>query len=148
MRERINSDSVGGLLVLLLTVAFWLERSYANPLAGYFPDLVLGILTLMSVFLIVRGLLKPPEDGAAEFPRFSQLSAAVVLLAIWVFLLSPLGFLAGGVVMFLAISLYLRGRPIEIKGILLDAAISLAAVVLIHAAFTRLLNVPLPPGPF
>lgn len=148
MKERLNSDSVCGAIVLLLTLAFWIERSYANPLAGYFPDFVLALLAIMSVVLIARGILKPPEDGTAEFPRFSRLAVAVALLAVWVALLSFLGFLAGGVVMFLAVSLYMRGRPLEVKGILMDAAVSVALVVVVHAVFTRILNVPLPPGPF
>jgi hypothetical protein len=148
LRERINSDSVCGAIVLLLTLAFWVERSYANPLAGYFPDFVLALLTIMSVVLVGRGILKPSAGRAAEFPQFSRLAVAVALLAIWVFLLSFLGFLAGGVAMFLVVSLYMRGRPVEIKGILMDAVISVAVVVVVHAVFTRLLNVSLPPGPF
>jgi hypothetical protein len=148
LRERINSDSICGAIVFLLTLAFWIERSYANPLAGYFPDFVLTLLALMSVVLIGRGILKPPGDGTAEFPRFSRLAVAVALLAVWVFLLSFLGFLAGGVVMFLAVSLYMRGSPIEIKGVLLDVVVSVALVVIVHAVFMRILNVPLPPGPF
>lgn len=148
MKARINSDSVCGAIVLLLTLAFWVERSYANPLAGYFPDFVLALLAIMSVVLIGRGILRPPEDGPAEFPRFSRLGVAMALLLIWVLLLSFLGFLAAGVAMFLVISLYMRGWPLEVKGILMDAAVSVVLVVAVHAAFTRLLNVPLPPGLF
>lgn len=148
MRERINQDSVCGTIVLLLVLVFWVERSYANPLAGYFPDFVLVLLAIMSVVLIGRGILTPPQGEATEFPPFSRLTVALVLLAVWVLMLSFMGFLAGGVAMFLALSLYMRGRPVEVKGILMDAAVSVALVVAVHAVFTRLLNVPLPPGPF
>lgn len=148
MRGRINSDSVCGMIVLLLTLAFWIERSYANPLAGYFPDFVLALLVVMSVVLIGRGILMPSEGGTARFPQFSRLAIAMMLLAVWVFLLSFLGFLAGGIVMFFVVSQYMRGDPREVKGVLLDAAVSVAVVVVVHVIFTRLLSVSLPPGPF
>jgi hypothetical protein len=42
-RERVGLDAVCGAVVLLVVLIFWLQRSYNNPLVGYFPDTILAV---------------------------------------------------------------------------------------------------------
>jgi hypothetical protein len=76
------------------------------------------------------------------------LAVATALLAGWVILLTFLGYLISGILMFFVVSLVLRQKPLRLRDVAVDAALSAAIVGGVYWAFTNLLFVPLPPGPF
>lgn len=149
LRDKLNQDTVCGAVTLLLVLGFWLQRSYTNPLASYFPDTVLIALAVLGAVLIVRGLLwSRTSEGYPETPDTRRLLSAVGLLVAWVLLLSPLGYLIGSILIFLAMSLFLRERPIRAKSLAIDGAVSVVVVSFLYLIFTRVLFVSLPPVPF
>lgn len=149
LRERMNQDSVCGLVVLLLVLVFWLQRDYNNPLVQYFPDSAMVVIAILAAILVVRGLLKPgSSEGFPEAPNYFRLLAAVGLLLAWVLLLSPLGYLISSILAFLAMSLFLRERPITAKNVAVDGAVSVVVVGFLYFIFTNVLIVTLPPVPF
>lgn len=149
LRDKLNQDTVCGVVTLLLVLVFWLQRSYSNPLASYFPDAVLIALAVLGAVLVVRGLLwSSASEGYPETPDTKRLLAAVSLLLVWVLLLSPLGYLIGSILVFLAMSIFLRGRPIRAKSVAIDGAVSVVVVSCLYLFFTRVLFVSLPPIPF
>jgi hypothetical protein len=140
---------VCGAVTLLLVLGFLSQRGYTNPLASYFPDVVLITLAVLGVALVLRGLLwSGSAEGYPEAPNSKRLLAAVGLLAVWVLLVSPLGYLIGSILMFLAMSLFLRERPIGAKSVVIDGAVSVVVVGFLYLFFTRVLFVSLPPIPF
>lgn len=146
--KRLNLTLVSGIVVLAVAVVFWLLRNWANPLVGYFPNTVLIALAVFAIVLVIQGLRQPERIVPFEGMNLSSLLIAVILLVVWVFLLGPLGLLFSGLVMFLAISLFVREGPIRPKSVLVDAAVSAAFVIGVYLIFTRLLLVPVPPSPF
>ena len=149
LRDKFNQDTVSGAVTLLLVLVFWLQRSYSNPLSSYFPDAILVALAVLGAVLVVRGLIWADSSaGYPEAPDSKRLLAAVGLLLVWVLLLSPLGYLIGSILMFLAISLFLRGRPVRAKSVVIDGAVSAVVVSSLYLFFTRVLFVSLPPIPF
>ena len=140
-----NTNIASSIVVIFITIVFWLQRSYTTSLVNIFPDFVLVVLDLLAIILCVRGL-KGYEDNEAPFAnvKFSRLTVAVALLAIWMLLLQPLGFIPSSIVLFLAMTLFLRGRPIRKRMIITDAAISVVLVVVTYVIFARLLSIPLP----
>lgn len=152
--SKVGLDTVCGAVVLLAAMVFWLQGGYTNPLAGYFPNTILLAMAAMAVVLIVRGIVRPSgaeDDSDAEAPdevRLGGLAKAAALLAVWVLVLWFLGYLISGVIMFAVVSLSLREAPLSLRTVLMDIAISVVVVGGVYLAFTNLIFVPLPPGPF
>lgn len=140
-------DLVTGSITLGVVAAFAVQRDYDNPLAGVFPDLALVVLTVLGLLLIARGLVRPQRSAPFEDVRLPMLFASMALLAAWVLLLVPAGFLPGGVLAFLAITLFVRRRSLRPKHLLWDVPIAIAVVWICFLVFTRVFYVPLPvPG--
>lgn len=148
IRERVNSDLVSGVTALLVVLVLWTQRDFTNPLARSLPDTILALLTVLALVLMVRGIVRPQSSSPFVGTKSLGLLAAVALLVAWVFLVSPLGFLYSGILMFFVASLYMREWPVRIKGLILDAVVSVAVVGGVYLIFTRILLVPLPPNPF
>lgn len=149
LRDRLNQDTVSGVVTLLLVLIFWLQRGYSNPLSSYFPDSILVALAVLGAMLIVRGTIWADRSANyPEVPDLRRLITAVGLLLAWVFLISPLGYLIGSILMFLAMSLFLRGRPVRVKNVAMDAVVSVVVVSSLYYFFTQMLFVSLPPIPF
>jgi hypothetical protein len=147
--SKVGLETVCGAVVLLAAIVFWFQGGYTNPLAGYFPNTILLAMAAMAVVLIVRGIVRPSsaeDDSDAEAPaevRLGGLAKAAVLLAVWVLALWFLGY-----IMFCVVSLSLREAPLSLRTVLVDVAISVVVVGGVYLAFTNLIFVPLPPGPF
>lgn len=148
LRDRFNQDSVCGVVILLVVLIFWLQRGYTNPLSSYFPDTVLIVLVALAAILVVRGLLSPGSASFPEVPNLSRLLVAVGLLVAWVLLIGPLGYLIGSILVFFAMSLFLRERPIGVRSVAVDGVVSVVVVSALYLFFTRVLVVTLPPIPF
>ncbi|MBA2443593.1 MAG: tripartite tricarboxylate transporter TctB family protein [Rubrobacter sp.] len=148
IRQRINSDLVSGGVVLLAVLVFWSQRDFTNPLARSLPDTILALLTVLALVLVVRGIVQPQSSSPFTGTKSLGLLVAVALLVAWVFLVSPLGFLYSGILMFFVASLYMREWPIRVKGLILDAVVSVLVVGGVYLIFTRVLLVPLSPSPF
>ncbi|MBA2692894.1 MAG: tripartite tricarboxylate transporter TctB family protein [Rubrobacter sp.] len=152
--SKVSLETVCGAVVLLAAAVFWSQRGYTNPLAGYFPNTILLAMAAMAVLLIVRGIVRPSsaeDDSDAEAPaevRLGGLAKAAVLLAVWVLALWFLGYLISGIVMFCVVSLSLREGSLNLRNVLVDVVISVVVVGGVYLAFTNLIFVPLPPGPF
>lgn len=149
LRDRLNQDTASGFVTLLLVLIFWLQRGYSNPLSSYFPDSILVALAVLGAMLIVRGTIWADRSANyPEVPDLRRLITAVGLLLAWVFLISPLGYLIGSILMFFAMSLFLRGRPVRVKNVAMDAVVSVVVVSSLYYFFTQMLFVSLPPIPF
>lgn len=140
-------DLVTGTVVLGVVGAFAVQRDYDNPLAGVFPDLTLVVLTVLGLLLVARGLVRPERFAPFEDVRLPMLFASMALLAAWVLLLVPAGFLPGGVLAFLGITIFIRRRSFRPRHLLWDVPVAVVVVWACFLVFTRVFYVPLPvPG--
>jgi putative tricarboxylic transport membrane protein len=141
---------VGGAVVLLVCLVFWVQRDYTSEYGGLFPDALLVVLAVLSLFLIGRGVLWRHESGWESEGRLQprDLARAVVLLVAWVASLPILGYLVGGIVFFTLVAVLMRTRRPRVKDIALDLVVGVGVVGAFYLAFTRFLYVNLPGLPF
>jgi putative tricarboxylic transport membrane protein len=149
---RLN-DAVFGLLLLLLGAAVLVgvqgyPRIPGQPVGpALFPGLIAAGLCICGLLLVVRGWRRRGEqrwlvwDDWVRSPR--HLVALLVLLGSVVFYIAVapvLGFLPTALIILLALFLVLRVPPVRAM------VVAVVAVLLVHAAFYKLLKVPLPWG--
>ncbi len=93
---------------------------------------------------MVRGLLRRhiPAEGETV-PPVTLLVITTVIFA-WAALLRPLGFLVSGAASFVVLCRFARTRRSGWRGVLLDVAVSITAVFILHFIFTEYLFVRLP----
>ena len=150
---KINDAVWGALLLALSAAVFFAIRSFPNIPGqnigpGAFPGLIAAALAGCAAILVVRGVLELRAGGRLvvlgawlRSPRhvvnFLLTCAAI---AFYVLAVQRLGFLVTATLLLLALFLQLRVKP------WLAVAAALAATVVIHLAFYKLLRVNLPWG--
>lgn len=147
------NDAIFGLLLMALGAAVLVAvRGYpkipGQPVGpALFPGLIAAGLCIAGALLVARGWrLRAQQrwlawDGWVRSPR--HVLALVLLLGSVVFYIAAadvLGFLLTAAILLAALFLVLRVRPAA------AIAIALAASLLVHTAFYKLLKVPLPWG--
>ena len=148
------NDAVWGALLLALSAAVFLAiRSFPNIPGqnigpGAFPALIATTLAGCAVILLVRGVRELRAGGRLlvlgewlRSPRhvvnFLLTCAAFVF---YLFAVQRLGFLVTAMVLLLVLFLQLKVKP------WLAVVVALAAALVIHLAFYKLLRVSLPWG--
>ena len=138
---------IGGAVVLLVCLIFWVQRNYSSEYGGIFPDAVLVALSILAVVLVARGVLwRNRETGWHDTGRlgYKDLGRALILLVAWVASLPILGYLYGGILFFTLVAVLMRTSRPNWKNILLDLGVAVVVVVLFYLAFTQVLFVSLP----
>ena len=149
---KVNDALCGAALVALGAVVLWHIQGFP-PMPGqkfgpaWFPGLIAGGLVLCGVLLIVsrlRSATPEPLLALPEWTRRARPVASVVSvvagLVLYVLVVDTLGFHITAAALLLTWS-RLLGAPWR-----LALPVSLAATVVIHLAFYKLLKVPLPWG--
>lgn len=138
---------IGGAVVLVVCLIFWLQRDYSSEYGGIFPDAVLIVLSILGVMLVARGVLwRNRESGWHDTGRlgYKDLGRALILLVAWVASLPILGYLYGGILFFTLVAVMMRTSRPTWKNVLLDFGVAVVVVVLFYLAFTQVLFVSLP----
>ncbi len=151
---KLNDAVWGALLLALSAVVLWNIQGFPkipgqNIGPGAFPGVLAVLLAACAALLVVRGLKTRRADNApwvewGEWLRSPRHVAAFALtcasLVFYVFAVGRLGFLVTGSAILLALFLLLRVRP------WIAVVVAVAATVVIHAVFYKLLRVSLPWG--
>jgi len=138
---------MGGILLLASGVIFWQSFSFEyysdlGPGPGLFPRWLSASLIVLSVLYIIGSLRGERVRWSEVLPKGKDLfNVLMVLVSVIVFmlLLNPAGFIAAGSVMLM---LLLMRTYVWYKA----AVISVGTCVLLYAAFSLGLDVPLPTG--
>lgn len=146
-RPRINSDVIVAIVLLLICAGFYAVTltfrsgpSYASTQMGPegFPQIVLGIIALLSVLLFYFALRAPAE-------RFEPVGwppvLTLVLLVVLVLLLSVLGAIVLPFAAFVGFSIVWRQNKI-----VLPLAVAAAVAVFTEFVLVRTLHLRLPTG--
>ena len=146
-------DRLGSLLMLAFVLILWVQRDYITPFGGIFPDIIMGVLTVLAVVTLILsftrfGAIKEEAVKEAKQAAVNWLDLIVVALILlaWTGLLRLLGFALTGMLGFGGISWYLSDRRSSPRVIVTCFVIGLAITYLLILVFENLLLVPLPAG--
>ena len=138
---------VGAAVVLVDAVRIAAEGGFGPQQHGFFP-LIVGIgLVVFAVAFLVRATVAPDpallEQAATEHARthWRTLWTVVAMLALYAFLLEPLGYIPSTAVFFVVV-----GRLVGSRHLVRDAVIAVLFSAAVYFAFTALLGVRLPAG--
>jgi putative tricarboxylic transport membrane protein len=149
---KVNDALIGAALVVLGAVVLWHIQGFP-PMPGqkygpaWFPGLIAIGLVLCGALLIASRLRASAPEALFAFPEWARRMRAVASvvsvvagLVVYVLAVDALGFHVTAAALLLVWS-RLLGAPWR-----LAVPVSLAATVVIHLAFYKLLKVPLPWG--
>ena len=147
---RIHDSLIGGVLLLLSLAVLWHIQSFP-PAAGQqygpalFPGLIAAGLGLASAVLAWQGLrVQQPwlvlSEGLRSPRRLAAFAITVGSMVFYILLSERLGFIVCSLVVLIALQWACGVRP------LLAVAVAIAATLVIHTCFYKLLKVPLPWG--
>ncbi|MDF1522317.1 MAG: tripartite tricarboxylate transporter TctB family protein [Trueperaceae bacterium] len=149
-RAGMNTDALGGLFGLGLTLLFWFGRRSWSPLSAMFPNTVLITMGALSVGLLIQSLVRREVRPVfAEGNRTRIVATAVVLFA-WIWAIRYLGFYLAGLVFFTGLTLYIASasRRLTARQVAIWTAIVAVELTALYFVFTNLLAVRLPAGVF
>lgn len=153
----VTRDRLGSLLMLAFIAILWVQRDYTSPLGGMFPDTIMIIMALFVALALILSFTKHPamadatrpgedDETAAGGPQLRRVLVVSLILALWVWLYEPVGFVLTALLGFASIAAYLgdRSRPMREVGraLVLGAAVSFV----VWLVFDYFLLVPLPGG--
>lgn len=164
--KQYKLDIIPGIVIALFSIAYLLlipsiqtfEGLGATPLTNHFvPYLWGGVLLLLSLWILVRGIRKyqkfKAEGGAAEKSSLKdalmerrEVVASFVALTIYVALMGPVGFVIMTILYVFAQILILTPREKWQKTYLPAGITAVVSGVLLFYVFRYLLNVLLPVG--
>jgi len=119
------------------------ETNYATPGAEVWPRIVLAWLSALTLVYLVRSLLRPRPEARLERPS-RNVVWCFVLFAAFLLALPYAGMLVAGIG-FVFAALCVMGRR-DRRALARHAAIAVASVGAVWAAFTYALGVMLPAG--
>jgi hypothetical protein len=146
----MNTDAIGGVLGLALTLSFWFGRGSWSPLSAMFPNTVIVTLGLLSLGLLIKSFVRPTiRPVFADGSRLRIVLTAVVLFA-WIASMRFAGFYLSSVVFFAVMTVYIAAasRRVTLRNVGVWVVIVAAEVAVLHFVFANLLAVRLPQGPF
>lgn len=140
----MTADRVLGLVLLALAaLAFWSAQSLVVPFAADplgprgFPSTVALIMGACGVLLLI-----PRGAGFAWPDRMSAPPLLIAVMAAYAFLLVPLGFLIATALLAFGVALLFGAR------LMAALATGIVTSATLWALFDKLLDLPLPKGPF
>lgn len=136
--------------VLALSASIERKNTNGDPGSAFMPSLIGTLLLILSIILLVQCLLKGARGAEPAAKDGEENYLAILLsflnLVLFVALMRPIGFMLSCILfLFLQIGIMAHERPSR-KELLIWAAVSIAAPVLIYLIFVKLFSMPLPRG--
>ena len=139
------TNRIAAAVVVLLGAGVWLlatgfpSLDDGHPGPGLFPKLLAVGLTISGLGLIFIRVAKTSEDSSEKTGKLGwlRLGLGVLMVAIFPFMRSYIGFIASLTILGLAIAIVLRSR------LIVAVPVVTVSAILIYYLFTGLLGVPL-----
>ena len=150
MSKNVNTDLIAGLVGLAITALFWFSLEDVSRLSIIFPKAMVGIMALVSVGLLAKGVVAPERGNLFATGDQRRVVVTGITLFAWVVAISWIGFYVSSVaaIAFLAYYLALARRRVSLLQFGGWVLIIAAEVAVFYLIFNRLLYVPLPEGIF
>ena len=146
MKRWINSDTIIGLIITIISVFFLSIADKMPASAARFPKIILSILGILSFFLILKGLRaslinKFNSKESITLNSIRNPLIAIALIILYVVLLRLIGFYISTTIYTVLFMLFFREK--RIRTVLLTAV---SINIFIYLLFVVQLNVRLPQG--
>ncbi len=147
MFRRMGSEAIGSLFWIGVGLFFAIEGIslnvgiLKNPGPGFLPVMMATLLVLFSLFILIKGLMKPE----VPFPKifWKRQFLAVVSVFFYIFLLEFIDFLLSTfILMFILFAILIKERNRWPKILLYSAAVALAAWLVFYVVIRTPFPIP------
>ncbi|MDO9499883.1 tripartite tricarboxylate transporter TctB family protein [Falsiroseomonas sp.] len=153
-RRREPGETLFGFVLLLMSLAVMAEghrlRGFEEVSAPGITPLAAGVVMAISALVIIlrTRTLVPTEAGFATRIAPRDIALSVLMIAIYMALLEPIGFHIATFAFLSALILYLRrgGPASPLRGLGFALLLALVSVVAVHVVFRMVFTVVLPQG--
>jgi hypothetical protein len=141
----INTDIIGGAVMILSAVLFYSRIGNFTNFGLLFPRAIIFILMVLGFGLLLKAKFNPHYAEIFAMEESSKMILVAVIGLAWVLLLNRIGF---AVTSFFALSLaiFVLEEERSFKVLVKDFLIGGVEVAFFYMIFSRLLLVPLPQG--
>lgn len=143
--KKLNTDYVGGAIVLGITALFYFQMGTWGKYASMAPRSVLIVMALFGAALILKGKLKPEMIQTTFTHVTKSLALVIVVGLVWSFALETVGFVVTSFVAFFIIMFAFHPKR-GAKRILGSAAVAAGTIAALYFLFAKFLLVSLPTG--
>ena len=143
--KKINSDYIGGAIVLGFALMFQLQMQPWGKFAVMAPKYVIIALAIFGVILLIKGKIKPTMIPSIKGNFNSSMLYTLVVGLLWIFLLEPIGFVTMSFLALFAL-LYPFHPKKGIQRLAGSAVLAAAEILVLYLLFSKFLNVALPTG--
>ena len=145
----INTDKISSLIMLVI-VGVFASQIIGRTFTQYgilFPQVILIILTALSVGLLIKSWLSPELKETSKEENKKRIILGIVIMIIWIWTIPILGFLTASIIYFIILSLALSKQR-DVPSILFIVGAVVFITLLFWFIFHKILLVPFPRGIF
>ena len=145
----INTDKISSLIMLVI-VGVFASQIIGRTFTQYgilFPQIILIILTALSVGLLIKSWLSPELKETSKEENKKRIILGIVIMIIWIWTIPILGFLTASIIYFIILSLALSKQR-DVPSVLFTVGAVVFITLLFWFIFHKILLVPFPRGIF
>ena len=145
----INTDKISSLIMLVI-VGVFASQIIGRTFTQYgilFPQVILIILTALSVGLLIKSWLSPELKETSKEENKKRIILGIVIMIIWIWTIPILGFLTASIIYFIILSLALNKQR-NVPSVLFIVGAVVFITLLFWFIFHKILLVPFPRGIF
>ncbi|MCD6574568.1 tripartite tricarboxylate transporter TctB family protein [Candidatus Aerophobetes bacterium] len=145
----INTDKISSLIMLVI-VGVFASQIIGRTFTQYgilFPQVILIILTALSVGLLIKSWLSPELKETSKEENKKRIILGIVIMIIWIWTIPILGFLTASIIYFIILSLALSKQR-DVPSVLFIVGAVVFITLLFWFIFHKILLVPFPRGIF
>ncbi len=148
MAKKFNTDIIGGIIGLVITVFFWFSREGVTRLSIMFPNALLILMAVFSAAIIIKGFARADRQPIFSNGDQRRIVVTSATLFLWVLAVVWIGFYVGSVIMFSFLVYYLASarKKVRLSQFAIWVVIIAGLVGFFYFIFAKLLYVPLPKG--
>lgn len=144
--SKIIKHAIATLLVLALTMTFYIQSLKYPPSAAKLPQILIVLISVLAVGMLIEAVLteRKAKKVAGEKPqKIHALRALVfgILIGLYIILIEPIGYFIVTPLFVIAAMSYLRAVNF-LKAVL----IAIGFTVFVYALFIMFLKIPIPMG--
>ena len=144
----IGGMVMGGVLILVASIALWDTTTMMDSDSYVFPRAIAIAMIVFSIMMIVWNLLHLATEGREEQQAGSTVrrSLLVTVMLLSCFAMPWLGFLISGILTFGLLMMVAMYDSWNLRRLIVYPVLTIAIVVGFYMLFSNLLQVPLPIG--